>query len=143
MHSGVIYAIIAAFAYGIWTVFHSQAANHISNLLGAVIVSMSAVIMGIIFFVLSPNKNNLLVWDNRGLIFAILAGIMALAIDYFVLKAYWSGLEISIAGPIIIGWSIAVAVFIGFFLGEPISLLKILGLILVIGGASLLAMNVK
>ena len=64
---------------------------------------------------------------------------MALALDYFVLKAYGSGLAVSIAGPIIIGGSIAVATIIGFFMGESVSTIKILGLVLVVVGASLLS----
>ena len=41
--------------------------------------------------------------DPKGILFIILAGICALGIDYFALKAYSSGLEISIGGPIITG----------------------------------------
>jgi multidrug transporter EmrE-like cation transporter len=57
------------------------------------------------------------------------------------LKSYGTGLTVSVAGPIIIGGSIAVAAIIGLFLGESLTLMKVLGLILVIGGASILAMH--
>ncbi|MEA2097478.1 MAG: hypothetical protein U9P70_00120 [Patescibacteria group bacterium] len=73
----------------------------------------------------------------------VLAGVCALAIDYFALKAYGSGLAISVAGPIIIGGSIAVAVLIGFFLGESITAVKIIGLLFVIVGSGILAIVSK
>lgn len=138
MHPGIIFAVVAATAFGVWTVFHAQAANHINNLFGAIIISLTAVVLGTIF--LLPNlKGVTLVTDTKGIIFAVLAGTMALTIDYFVLKAYGSGLPITVAGPIVIGGSIAVAALIGFFLGESASTAKIMGLVLVIIGASLLA----
>ncbi len=97
MHPGIIFAVVAATAFGVWTVFHAQAASHINNLFGAIIISLTAVILGTIF--LLPNlKGATLVTDTKGIIFAVLAGTMALTIDYFVLKAYGSGLTISPTG---------------------------------------------
>ena len=94
--------------------------------------------MGLIL--LLPNIKTTTLFSNpKGILFAVLAGICALVIDYFALKAYGSGLAISIAGPIIIGGSIVVAVLIGFFLGESITLIKIIGLAFVIVGAGILS----
>ncbi len=138
MSSGIIFATIAAIAFGFWTVLHQQAADKINYLFGAIIVSLTAVIVGLIF--LLPNIKTTNLFSNpKGILFLVLAGICALAIDYFALKAYGSGLAISITGPIIIGGSIAVAVLIGFFLGESITLVKIVGLLFVIIGSGILA----
>jgi transporter family protein len=137
MNPGIIFATIAAIAFGAWTVFHQQAADKINYLFGAIIVSFTAVILGSIF--LLPNIKSTALFSNpKGILFAVLAGICALAIDYFALKAYGSGLAISVAGPIIIGGSIAIAASIGFFLGESITLMKILGLLFVIIGSGIL-----
>lgn len=130
--------IIAAVAFGIWTVFHRQAAEHINYLFGAIIVSLTAVVLGTLFL-LPKIKITTLYTSPKGIVFAVLAGVCALLIDYFVLKAYASGVAISVGGPIIIGGSIAVAAIIGFMLGESISIVKIMGLILVVAGASILA----
>lgn len=138
MTPGIIFAIIAAVAFGAWTVFHQQAADKIDYLVGAIIISLTAVILGLI--ILLPRIKSVTLFSNsKGLMFAILAGVCALAIDYFALKSYGTGLAVSIAGPIIIGGSIAVATIIGLFLGESLTLIKLLGLVLVIGGASILA----
>ena len=138
MNSGIIYATAAAIAFGIWTVFHQQASNKINYLFGAIIVSFTAVILGLIL--LLPKIKAIKLYTNpKGVLFAALAGVCALAIDYFALKAYGSGLAVSVVGPIIIGGSIAIAALIGFFLGESITLMKVFGLLLVIVGSGILA----
>ncbi|MBI3622840.1 EamA family transporter [Candidatus Pacearchaeota archaeon] len=138
MIPGLIFAVIAAIAFGIWTVFHQQASKHINNLFGAILVSLTAVVIGLIFFL--PNvKNTTLYTDPKGIIFAVLAGVCALAIDFFVLKAYGQGLPISVGGPIIIGGSIALAVLIGFFMGESINFVKVLGISLIVVGGIVLS----
>ena len=138
MNPGIIFALIAAIAFGVWTVFHQLAADKINYLFGAIIVSFTAVITGLIFL-LPKIKSTTLCSNPKGILFAVLAGFCALAIDYFALKAYGSGLAISVAGPIIIGGSIAIAALIGFFMGDSITLMKVFGLLLVIVGSGILA----
>jgi len=48
----------------------------------------------------------------------MLAGLSVLLADFFILKAYKQGVQISIGGPIIIGGSIVVVTLMGFFLGR-------------------------
>ena len=139
MNPGIIFASIAAIAFGFWTFFHQQAADKINYLLGAIIVSLTAVVLGLIILLPKIKTINFSQIQQEGIIFAIAAGVCALAIDYFALRAYDSGLAISVAGPIIISGSITVAVLIGLFLGESITTIKILGLILVIIGSGILA----
>ncbi len=138
MMPGLIFAIIAALAFGLWTVFHQQASSSINSLFGAILVSFTAVIIGALFLIPRISTTTLFS-DPKGIVFAVLAGACAFALDLFVLKAYGSGLPISIGGPIIIGGSVAVAAVIGFFLGESITFAKIGGLILVVAGAAILA----
>ena len=138
MNPGIIFAITAAVFFGAWTVFHQLASTKIDYLAGAIIVSLTAVILGLI--ILIPRMKSVISSSSpKGIMFAILAGVCALGIDYFALKAYGSGLSVSIAGPIIIGGSMAVATTIGFFLGESITLIKLLGLLFIIVGSGILA----
>ena len=95
-------------------------------------------IFGLLLF-LPKAKSVSLYSDPVGVVFLVLAGVCALGIDYFALKAYSSGLEVSVSGPIIIAGSIVVATMIGFmFLGETISIMKILALIMIIVGSIIL-----
>ena len=138
MEPGIIFAIITAIIFGCWTVFHQFAADKVNYLFGAIIVSLTAAVLG--FMLLLPQIKTTTLYSNpKGLLFVALAGVCALGIDYFALKTYGSGLSISVAGPIIIGGSIAIAVLIGFFLGESITLMKLTGLLFVILGSGILA----
>jgi bacterial/archaeal transporter family protein len=56
-----------------------------------------------------------------------------------VLKAYATGLPISIGGPIVIGGSIAVATIAGFLLGDAMTTTKVLGIGLIVVGAVILS----
>lgn len=135
----IIFAIIAAVAFGVWTVFHQQASPYINPIFGAIIISLTAVILGSIIL-LPQLEGTKLFTDQKGIIFVVLAGLFAFAIDFFALKTYASGVPISIGGPIIIGGSVVIASVMGLlFLGESISLMKILGIALVIVGAGILA----
>lgn len=136
----VLFAVLAALVFGLWTVFHELAAPHINQVFGAVLVSLSAVVAGSI--VLIPQlKGMQLVSDPKGIYFVILAGICAFLIDFLTLSAYAKGLSVNIGGPIIIGGSIAVAGAIGFLMGDPVTVPKILGLVLVMAGAIILSMT--
>lgn len=142
MSAGIIFATLGAIAFGLWTVFHDKASTQINAVFGAIIVSFTAVILGL-FFLVPQLKTATSTANPKGIIFAVLAGLCAFGIDYFALKTYGSGIPISVGAPIIIGGSIAVASVIGFFLGESITLPKILGLILVIVGAVVLSIAAK
>lgn len=137
---GITFAILAACAFGLWTVFHQLASPHINQVFGAIVVSLTAVLVGMLFLV--PKLNGApLVTDQKGVYFLILAGVTAFAIDFFALHAYSQGLPITIGGPIIIGGSIAVAAAVGFFLGDALTPLKILGLGLLVAGAVILSIT--
>ena len=134
----IIFAIFAAASFGLWTVFHKLASPYINQIFGAILVSFTAVIFGGIIFLLNM-KGTQLYSDPKGIFFIILAGIAAFFIDFLALQAYSKGLSLTIGGPIIIGGSMAVAVIIGFLLGEPITALKILGIALIVAGGVVLA----
>lgn len=133
----VIFAILAAASFGLWTVFHKLASPYINQVFGAILVSLTAVIFGGLVFLFNARGVQLFS-DPKGIFFIVLAGVAAFFIDFLALQAYSKGLSLTIGGPIIIGGSMAIAVAIGFFLGEPITAMKILGItLIVLGGVAL------
>ena len=50
MNLGIIFSLLAAILFGLWTIFHNRAANDISPLLGAIVVSLTAVIFGSLIY---------------------------------------------------------------------------------------------
>jgi transporter family protein len=137
MSTTILFVIIGALGAGLWNVFISSAARQMHPLLGAVICELTAVVAG-----------GLLLWPamNSGLPrvslkaagLCMLAGLSVLVADYFILKAYKQGLQISVGGPIIIGGGIVVVTLMGVFLGEKMSLLKVLSILMIVTGASIL-----
>ena len=71
--------------------------------------------------------------------YLLLAGGSIFVLDYFALRAYEQGLEISIGAPTLAGGSVVLASLIGFALGEEIHPLKIVGALLVVAGVVLLS----
>ncbi|VVB59768.1 Uncharacterised protein [uncultured archaeon] len=107
-YEGIVFALITAVSFGFWTVFHQQASPHINPIFGAIVVSLTAVVLGSIIL-LPQIKEVTLFTSQKGVIFVILAWLAAFAIDFFALKTYASGVPISVGGPIIIGGSVAIA----------------------------------
>jgi uncharacterized membrane protein len=139
----IIYPLLAAFFLGIWSIFHKIASKDTNNLLGATLISLIASFVGALFLLyLTLKGNKINIPSYKSLIALFFAGISALLIDFFTLKAYSVNLPISIVGPLIIGGSMLIAVLIGaLFFGEKLSLVHYLGIILVIVGSSLLAIE--
>ena len=76
MNQGITFAIIAAFSFGAWTVFHQQASDKISYLFGAIIISLTAVIVGLAF--LLPRIKTITLFSNpKGILFTVLAAIVS------------------------------------------------------------------
>jgi len=136
--NSVIFAILAALSFGLWTVFHKLASPYVNQIFGAILVSFTAVIFGTLIF-FTQTKGVKLFTEPKGIIFIILAGICAFFIDFLALQAYSKGLPLTIGGPIIIGGSMAVAVAIGFIMGEPVNVAKIAGIVFIIVGGAILA----
>lgn len=138
----IIFAVLAAVSFGIWTVFHKLASPYVDQVFGAILISSVAVLAGAL--VLIPRlKGTELVTDAKGVYFLVGAGLCAFAIDFFVLRAYSGGLPITIGGPIVIGGSIAVAALAGFMLGDAVTFSKIAGIVLVLAGAIALSVSVQ
>lgn len=134
----IVFAILGALSFGLWTVFHKLASPYINQIFGAIIVSFTALIFGGLVFLIK-GRGVELVNDPKGIAFIILAGVSAFFIDFLALQAYSKGLPLTIGGPIIIGGSMVVAVVVGLVLGEPITLTKILGIALIVIGGIVLA----
>jgi transporter family protein len=137
MSTSILYVIIGALGTGLWNVFISSASRQMHPLLGALITELTAFTAGVLFFlpVLSSGFPKV---SFRAVIMCMLAGLSVLLADFFILKAYKQGVQISIGGPIIIGGSIVVVTLMGLFLGERMTLLKALSILMIVSGASIL-----
>ncbi len=137
MSPSILYVIIGALGTGLWNVFISSASRQMHPLLGALITELTAFSVGALIFlpVLSSGFPRV---SLRSVIMCMLAGLSVLLADFFILKAYKQGVPISIGGPIIIGGSIVVVTLLGLFLGEKITWLKAVSILMIVCGASIL-----
>lgn len=138
MSSGLVFAVFAALAFGILPFFHKLASSWVHSIFGAFIVSLAALFSGFIVL-LFRMKSITLFTHPKGILFAALGGVSAFLFDVFALKAYSSGLPVSVGGPLIIGGSIVVATILGFLLGESLAIMKLVGIALIIAGSCILA----
>jgi len=138
MSSGLVFIIICAFGTGFWTVFMAAASHRMNAVLGAVLSEFTAVMIGACILLPLVRSSNIQ-FSSKGILLVVVAGVCVFLVDYFALRAYSRGLAVSIGGPIHIGGSILVTSFIGFGMGEEISLIKICAILMIIVGASILA----
>jgi transporter family protein len=137
MSTKVLFVIIGALGTGLWNVFISSASRQMHPLLGAVICELTAVVAGTLML-LPLISSGFPQVSLKAVALCMLAGLSVLLADYFILKAYKQGLQISIGGPIIIGGGILVVTLMGIFLGERMTLLKAFSILMIITGASIL-----
>jgi len=137
MSTNILFVIIGALGTGLWNVFISSASRQMHPLLGALITELTAFTAGALIFlpVLSSGFPKV---SFRAVIMCMLAGLSVLLADFFILKAYKQGVQLSIGGPIIIGGSILVVTLVGVFMGERMTLLKALSILMIVSGASIL-----
>ncbi len=138
MRSGLFFAFFGAISSALWTVFHHEAASKVNPIVGAIIVSIFAMILGAIIFSFKYQASALVI-SKKGLLFLALVGVAAFASDYFALRTFASDLPVSIGGPILIGGGVALAATIGVIMGETLTWQIGVGIILVTVGASLIA----
>jgi drug/metabolite transporter (DMT)-like permease len=130
----IAFAIIAALAAGAYSVLQRVAAPAFNQAFGALAISLTAAFVSAI--VLLCTRDNRPFYSEAGMLPWIgLIGIAAFSIDYFSLQAYSRGLSVSIGSPIFIGVSIMTASLAGFALGEAVTLMKLLGIGLIVLGA--------
>jgi transporter family protein len=137
MSTNILYVVIGALGTGLWNVFISSASRQMHPLLGALITELTAFSAGALIF-LPVVSSGFPKVSLKAVGLCMLAGLSVLLADFFILKAYKQGVPISIGGPIIIGGSIIVVTLMGVFLGEKMTLLKAVCILMIVSGASIL-----
>lgn len=136
----IIYAIIAGISMGLWIIFHKLASEYVPQVMGAIIVSVVAVIAGLIILAFQKGEGLGFSWPLIGVLFVVCAGICAISLDIFTLKAFSMNLPASIGGPIIVGLGTALPPLIGVvFLKEPLDWQALIAIMLVMVGCTILA----
>ncbi len=137
-----VFALLAAVGYGSYTVLVKAASSHLSHqMLGAAAISCFAALTGGVFLLLSSAKITTASIDARGILLLALAGVAAFLTEYLVFQGYARGLSMNVINPIAFGGGLALAAIVGLLMGESMSILKLVGILAIILGTSVLLMN--
>lgn len=133
MSRGVAFILIASVAAGLWSILLSRASRSVHPTVGTGVVELSAVIL-VLMVILRQRTDVRSALSVEGLILLVFCGLCVFTVDYFSLRAYETGLEVSVGAPIIASGAILLPAVVGPLLGEKISLAKIAGVILIGAG---------
>lgn len=130
MSRGLAFILIASIAAGLWSILLSRASRSVHPVIGTGIVEGSALLL-VVLVVLRQRIDVKSAVSLEGLALLVVCGLCVFAVDYFSLRAYETGLEVSVGAPIISSGAILLPAIVGPMLGERISAAKIVGVALI------------
>jgi drug/metabolite transporter (DMT)-like permease len=130
MSRGVAFILVASVAAGLWSILLSRASRSVHPIVGTGIVELSAVVL-VLMVILRQRIDVRSASNVEGIILLVFCGLCVFTVDYFSLRAYETGLEVSVGAPIIASGAILLPAVVGPLLGEKVSLAKIAGVILI------------
>lgn len=138
MSRSLLYILGAALAAGLWSVLMSRASKLVNPIVGTGLIEGTAVVL--VLILLLRNRVDLSsALTPLGAALLVLSGLCVFSVDYFSLRAYEMGMEVSVGAPTIAAGAILVPTAVGVALGEGISAPKMLGIGLIGAGVFLLA----
>ena len=138
MSRSLLYVLIAAGGAGLWSVTLSRASKLVHPIVGTGVVEGTALLLVmILIFRHRVDLGGAL--TPLGALLLVICGLCVFSVDYFSLRAYAMGMEVSVGAPTIAGGAILVPALVGVSLGEGVTLPKVLGIGLIGAGVFLLA----
>lgn len=138
MSRSLLYILGAALAAGLWSVLMSRASKLVNPIVGTGLIEGTAVVL-VLVLVLRNRVDLSTALNPLGAALLVLCGLCVFSVDYFSLRAYEMGMEVSVGAPTIAAGAILVPTAVGVALGEGISAPKMLGIGLIGAGVFLLA----
>ena len=138
MSRSLLFILIAAMAAGLWSVLMSRASKLVHPIVGVGLIEGGAVVLVIILLVRHRVELGSAV-TPLGAVLLMICGLCVFSVDFFSLRAYESGMSVSVGAPVIAAGAILIPAIVGIVLGEGVSALKLLGIGLIGAGVLLLA----
>lgn len=138
MSRSLLYVLIASGAAGLWSVTLSRASKHVHPVVGTGVVEGTALIL-VLILVLRNRVDLASALTPLGAGLLVICGLCVFSIDYFSLRAYEMGMQVSVGAPMISAGAILIPTAVGVALGEGITIQKVLGISLIGAGVILLA----
>lgn len=135
---GLLYALLAAFLWGLAPVFEKLGLIKISPLSGLTIRTTAITIILLIIVFLANSGKEIVNVDFKTFVYLVVSGIIAGLLgmwSYFKALKYW---ESSRVVPIVGAYPLFAFILSLILLGEKITLQKVIGVILIVSGVVLL-----
>lgn len=136
--SAVMFAVLAGVSAATWTICLKLGSTRINAALGAMVITGVALLVNTIamFAMRASGQEIVIRWGPLGLL--AIAGVAASGVDIFQLLAYERGLRVT-SSLIVGGVSTALVLLVGFLaFREPLTGLRILGIVMIAAGMLLL-----
>lgn len=137
MSRSLLFILIAAGAAGLWSVLMSRASRLVDPIVGAGLVEGSGLVL-VLVLVVRHRIDLSSALTPTGAALLVLCGVCVFSVDYFSLRAYEMGMQLSIGAPTIAAGAILIPAVVGLALGEGITLMKLFGIGLIGSGVLLL-----
>ena len=138
MSRSMFYILIAATAAGLWSVVMSRASKLVHPIVGTGLIEGTAVVLVLVLLMRTRVD-----WSTAltplGAALLVVCGLCVFSVDFFSLRAYDLGMELSVGAPTIAAGAILIPAVVGILLGEGISFAKLIGIGLIGAGVLLLA----
>ena len=138
MSRSLLFILIAAGAAGMWSVMLSRASRLVQPIVGTGLIEGTALML-VIILVIRQRVDLATALTPLGGLLLVLGGFCVFSVDYFSLRAYAMGMEVSIGAPTIAAGAILVPTAVGMVMGESVTIPKLLGISLIGAGIILLA----
>ena len=138
MSRSLLFILVAAGAAGMWSVLLSRASKLLHPIVGTGLIEGTALTL-VIILIIRQRVDLTTSLTPLGALLLVLCGLCVFSVDYFSLRAYEMGMEVSIGAPTIAAGAILVPTVVGVALGEGVSVPKVVGIALIGTGVFLLA----
>lgn len=136
---GIIFILVALIFYALYNFFIKVSSGNIHQVVGAVILQITAALFGGLILLYLKLTNKELMISQKGIIFAVLAGVCIGIAEITYFFVFSKGVSASVAIPIVMGGTVLVGSLLGiFFLKEAINLWHVLASLLIIVGIGLM-----
>lgn len=133
-------ALLTAAAFALYNFFIKLGAGRIHEVLGAVVLQLTAAILGGGFALFLHLSGHRLAGSRGGMGFSVLAGLAVGLAEVLTFVVFARGAPVAVATPVILGGSlVGVALLGALLLHEPVKAPQLLGMAMIIAGIALVA----
>ena len=135
----LIFSLLAAVGYGFYNFFVGKTGGKITPFIGTLILSSVAILVALVVIVFTKFTGGKLYTTPDGIKFAVGAGLAVGIAEILYFSAFAKNQNVSVVLPIVFTVTVLTGVVLGFvFNQEPISAVKILGILFALIGLFLL-----